>query len=181
MAFNLEEWFLEKSKDEVYFLYKGEVTSTMIADSLDVIEARLEDVSSKVKKKIYNILVECMQNLYHHSETLPVKKGILVTGRYVVCILTKSMEGFRVVTGNFMNQKQKKFLSKHLAHINTLDKDQLKDLYKEILDNQEFSDKGGGGLGMVDISRKSGSKLDFEFYDYDESFSFFSLSLNIVE
>lgn len=181
MAFNFDEWLLSNSKDEILFLFKGEVSSNLIADSLDKIEEKLIDVPSKIKKKIYNVLVECMQNLFHHSETLPIKSGYDKTGKYATCILSKNSIGYHIATGNFINEKQKNFLDKHLSHINTLNRDQLKDLYKEILNNQEFSDKGGGGLGMVDISRKSGSKLDFAFNDYREGFFFFSLSINILE
>lgn len=180
MAFNFDEWLLSKSKDDVLFLFDGEVTSNLVSDSLDRIEEQLVDVPSKIKKKIYNVLVECMQNLFHHSETLPTKAGYEKSGKYVFCVLSKHSEGYTISTGNFINEKQKSFLSKHLGHINTLDRDQLKELYKEILNNQEFSDKGGGGLGMVDISRKSGSKLDYSFDDYLEEFYFFSLSINIL-
>lgn len=181
MAFNFDEWLLNKSKDEILFLFKGEVSSNLVADSLDKIEEQLIDVPSKIKKKIYNVLVECMQNLFHHSETLPSKPNFKETGKYVACILSKNSIGYHISTGNFINEKQKIFLDRHLSHINTLDRDQLKDLYKEILNNQEFSDKGGGGLGMVDISRKSGSKLFYDFFDYNEGVSFFSLSINILE
>jgi len=181
MAFEFDEWLSVKSKDEVLFLFNGEVNSTLIADSLDKIEDQLEAVKSKIRKKIYNVLVECMQNLFHHSETLPAKPGFETTGKYAACILSKNSVGYHITTGNFINHKQKEFLSKHLSHINTLDRDALKELYKEILNNQEFSDKGGGGLGMVDISRKSGSKLDYSFHEYKDNFYFFSLSINILE
>lgn len=181
MAFEFDEWLNNKSKDEVLFLFNGEVNSNLIADSLDNIEDQLETVTSKIRKKIYNVLVECMQNLFHHSETLPSKPGFDKSGKYAACVLSKNSVGYHITTGNFINQKQKDFLSKHLSHINTLDRDELKELYKEILNNQEFSDKGGGGLGMVDISRKSGSKLDYSFHDYQNDYYFFSLSINILE
>ena len=35
--------------------------------------------------------------------------------------------------------------------------------------------KGGAGLGFVDMARKSGQKLHFDFEPIDEHFSFFSL------
>ena len=44
-----------------------------------------------------------------------------------------------------------------------------------------MSDKGGGGLGMIDIARKSGQKLDFDFQQVDEEFSFYSLNINIPQ
>ncbi len=181
MAFSIQEWLDKISKDEILFLFKGEVSSTLIADSLDEIESRIDDASMRAKKKIYNVLVECVQNLYHHSAILPSDGSTEEKGKFAIFALSKNSIGYHIITGNFVQESQKRFLTKHLDHINTLDKDALKDLYKEILNNQEFSEKGGGGLGMVDISRKSGSTLDYEFYDYKEGFYFFSLNINIIE
>jgi hypothetical protein len=44
-----------------------------------------------------------------------------------------------------------------------------------------MSAKGGGGLGMIDIARKSGKKLDYSFINVDKHFSFFSLIVNIAQ
>jgi len=181
MAFSIQEWLNDFSDNEVLFLFKGEVSSTLIADSLEEIEAKIEDASNRSKKKIYNILVECMQNLYHHSSVLPNDETSDLKGKYGVCALSKNGVGYHIITGNFVQDVQKDFLTKHLDHINTLDQEALKELYKDILNNQEFSAKGGGGLGMVDISRKSGSKLAYKFIDYKEGYYFFSLDINIVE
>lgn len=182
MAFDLQKWLSNNENlGEILFQIVGEISETDIMDSLDLIEQKLENASPKARKKVYNILVEGMQNLLHHSETLPCKSGFEVSGKYIFCFLIQSKIGFHVITGNFVNEKQRVFLTKHLAHINTLDNLGLKNLYKEILNNQEFSDKGGGGLGMIDVCRKSGNKLDFKFYDYMDSYSFFSLKINITE
>ena len=42
-----------------------------------------------------------------------------------------------------------------------------------------MSEKGGGGLGMIDIARKSGQKLDYEFLPIDDVFAFFTLTIKI--
>ena len=48
-----------------------------------------------------------------------------------------------------------------------------------ILNNKEFSEKGGGGLGMIDIARKTGSKYEYNFYPVGEDYIFFELMINI--
>ena len=58
---------------------------------------------------------------------------------------------------------------------------QLKSYYKEVLNNGEMSAKGGGGLGMIDIARKSGRKLEYRFDPIDDSFSFFSLHVKVAQ
>lgn len=180
MAFDIQQWLVENSKDEVIFDYKGEVLSDLIADSLDEIEVRLPDAPSRAKKKIYNILVECLQNLFHHSAEVN-DLGDDMKGKYAICILSRNNLGYQIKAGNFIYEKQRLFLTKHLDKINTLDKESLKDLYKEILNNQEFSEKGGGGLGMVDMARKSGSKLEYYFKEHNSELHFFSLQINILD
>ena len=60
-----------------------------------------------------------------------------------------------------------------------MDADELKDMYKFILNHQRLSEKGGGGLGLVDIARKTGNKLDYNFNSYNDKYSFFNLDVYI--
>jgi hypothetical protein len=181
MALNIQQWYDQVVHGEIIFLFRGVISSSLITDSLEEIENKLSVVPNNIKKKIYNILVECLQNLYHHSATAPSTNGNEFSGKVGVCIVSKNGIGYHVITGNFVELKQKKFLTGHLDKINTLDKESLKLMYKEILDNQVFSDKGGGGLGMVDIARKSGNKLNYKFIEFNNNLHFFTLDINIVE
>jgi hypothetical protein len=52
-------------------------------------------------------------------------------------------------------------------------------MYKEIIKNTQISEKGGAGLGFVDMARKSGEKLEFTFSDMDAEYDFFCLKVNI--
>jgi hypothetical protein len=87
---------------------------------------------------------------------------------------------YNIITGNYILNKNVIPLRDKLNRINVMSKDELKEYYKEILNNDEFSDKGGGGLGMIDIARKSGQKLNFNFIEVDNQYSFFSLSIKIA-
>ena len=78
-----------------------------------------------------------------------------------------------------MTKKNVEKLDQRLKKINSLDKEDLRDYYREVLGNGSVSNKGTAGLGMIDIARKSGNKLEYEFLDIDEEFSFFSLNVKI--
>ena len=41
--------------------------------------------------------------------------------------------------------------------------------------------KGGGGLGMIDIARKTGKKLNYDFAPLNDEYTFFSLNINVEE
>ena len=70
MSFNLKEYYINLSKGDVILAYKGSITSELINDILEAVEKKLEEANedSKLRKKIYNVLVESMQNLFHHIE-----------------------------------------------------------------------------------------------------------------
>ena len=60
-------------------------------------------------------------------------------------------------------------------------KEEIKELYKFILNHQKISEKGGGGLGLVDIARKTGNTLSYRFVSFDAKKSFFYLDILVNE
>jgi hypothetical protein len=54
-------------------------------------------------------------------------------------------------------------LEEKIKRINRSSHEEIKELYKFILNHQRISAKGGGGLGLVDIARKTGNKLEYSF------------------
>jgi hypothetical protein len=181
MSFNLSEYYANLSKGDILLAYKGSITSDLINDILEAVEKRLEEsnAESRLRKKIYNVLVESLQNLFHHIET--VHEGINedLDPKFGVLVIERENDFYKVTTGNFVNAKRIKFLKEKIDKINSLTRDELKDMYKFILNHQKLSAKGGGGLGLVDIARKSGNKLEYQFYVYNDTYSFFNLTIRI--
>ncbi len=101
--------------------------------------------------------------------------------RFSMFIFSKLKEDFfELTTGNFVNKKTMQFLKSRIGQLNFLEKGELRILYKRILNNEEFSKKGGGGLGMIDILRKTGNKYEYSFVEYNENFYFFTLTIKIT-
>ena len=73
MSFNVESYFKDLQKDDVIFSYKGDISSDVINIILDTVEKKTVVASdtSRIRKKVYNVLVESLQNLYHHADTVP--------------------------------------------------------------------------------------------------------------
>jgi hypothetical protein len=83
------------------------------------------------------------------------------------------------MTGNPIPKSNVETLIKNLNDLNAKDKEGLKEMYKDIIKNSQISEKGGAGLGFVDMARKSGEKLEFSFSNMDEEYDFFCLKVNI--
>lgn len=165
--------------------HEGAITSEIIGEFLSKVENSLSDAGESPKKirKVYNILVEALQNLYHHQAVPPaafIKEMGLTSGAYSFCTIVKEDNGaYKVTTGNFVREATAKSLKERIEQLNSLSQEELKSLYKIVLDNDEFSEKGGGGLGFIEMARMSGQKLGYDFVKYDESYSFFILEIRI--
>src|SRR5262249_51953340 len=96
-----------------------------------------------------------------------------------IFLIGKESDRYSIMSGNPIRKGNVAGLKGKLDQINSLDKDGLKDLYKEIIKNTTISDKGGAGLGFVDMARKSGEKLEFSFPELNADYCFFCLKVNV--
>ncbi len=173
--------FYEKMEDgKIMLSFKGEITSELLTSILTILESKLDTIGDepKLRKKVYNVLVECLQNLYHHNDGGQQEKGNQKTALFLIGRNDQST--YKIITGNYILNGNVNAFRDKLDKINQLNKAELKEYYLETLKNEEFSGKGGGGLGMIDIARKSGQKIDFSFHEVDDTFSFFSLMIKVT-
>ena len=101
--------------------------------------------------------------------------------RQAIFMIGKENGRFRIITGNYLLTENADGLKDRIDRINGMTRDELKEYYKEVLNNGMMSEKGGGGLGMIDIARKSGGKLDYDFMPVKPPYSFFTLYVNVAE
>ncbi len=183
MSFNIENYFKDQSSVDNILFYKGNVDSDVINHVLDTVEDKMVEVNEqpKLRKKVYNVLVESLQNLYHHVDRVPGDFEDQASERYGLLVIKKVDGGYRIITGNFVQAENIEKLEEKIKRINRSTHEEIKELYKFILNHQRISAKGGGGLGLVDIARKTGNKLDYEFVEYNDKFSFFYLNILVTE
>ena len=175
------EFYRRMEDEKIILSFKGEFTAELLTSFLNILESKMIElkINNSKKKRVFNVLIECFQNLYHHvsiaeynDDELELKKSALV--------IVKHYEGdFIVRTGNYIENIKIHDLKRKLAMINSLDLDELRGLYQMKLANDSRTDKGTAGLGLIDIARKSKSKLDYEFIDIDDYSSFFCLKVII--
>ncbi|HWR74845.1 MAG TPA: DUF6272 family protein, partial [Bacteroidales bacterium] len=96
--------------------------------------------------------------------------------RFGLIIMEKTGKGYRITTCNFVMALRIKELEEKLTRINSSTQEEIKELYKDILNHQEITEKGLGGLGLIDMARKTGHRLDYRFKKYDNLHSAFRIS-----
>jgi len=183
MGFNFNKHCEKINEGDVLLAYKGSVTAELITNTLSLIESKIESSieHSITKKKVYNVLVESLQNLFHHVDNAPLEVLNVDGERFGIFSLSKIDDKYFILTGNFIRNDRITILKSKIEKINNMTKDELKEFYKEVLNNQKFSEKGGGGLGLIDIARKTGHKLNYEFDKVNEETSFFCLEVYIED
>jgi hypothetical protein len=183
MSFDIENYVKDQAKNNVILFYKGNVDSDVINHVLDTVEDKMAEVNeqAKLRKKVYNVLVESLQNLYHHVDKVPEDFEDQSSEKYGLLVVQKVDAGYKIITGNFVHAENIEKLEEKIKRINRSSHEEIKELYKFILNHQRISAKGGGGLGLVDIARKTGNQLDYAFKEYNDKYSFFYLNILVDE
>lgn len=156
-------------------VYEGEFTQEITKSVLAMAERNMDAIGeeSSIKRKVFNVMVECLQNIVKHSDEI---EDVNYTDRNsAVFMMGKQDDRYIITSGNPVTNDKIEILQDKIEHINSLDKEGLKKLYKEKIKKSELSPKGGAGLGFIDMARKSGQKLQFDFEPINDHISFFSL------
>jgi hypothetical protein len=159
------------------YVYNGDFSQGLTDRILAFAEAAVDShaESTKVKKKLYFVMVESLQNVARHSETIPDPSRSASS----FFIIQSLKQDYYLTSANSIEKKEIASLREKLEHVNSLDKDALKTYSNEILTQGAFSEKGGAGLGLVEMARKSGNKLAFDFSDINDAISYFYFQLKI--
>lgn len=167
------------NSDTVLLHQKGVVDKNVVLDTLaqmeDILEA--EGVDRQKKRKLINIAIETLQNLQLHSYEHENEDFADMNHFY----LTRSEGRINVIIGNLISNDERILLEDKLKKINSLSEEEVKFLYGVIMKQTvvKFSSKGGAGLGLIDMKKKSGNELTYLFQTMDDSVTYFSLRIEV--
>lgn len=173
MTINLFNFYNELRNDSLSFIYNGEVSDDVTEGIIKLTDHNVSNIEglAKIRKRVSFIMVECFQNLVRHGNS--EEQGSLFSTRLID-------ESNYVSSINRIPINDIEVLREKLELINHLEKDKLKALYLEVLKGEGLSEKGGAGIGLIQIARKTGRPVDFDFENVDESLSNFYMSLKLT-
>jgi len=118
---------------------------------------------------------EGLQNITRHQAD-NVDENV---DKEAIIAITKKRHKYIIATGNLMFKAEEDALRKKLEKINHMDSDGLREFSKEIRNNMQFSAKGGASLGLIEMAKRSGNKLDYLIKPVDDKLSYFYLTTEI--
>lgn len=160
-------------EQNIVLVYEGDVNQSITKAFTAMTEQNVEgsDDSEKTKKRLYHVMVECLQNIAKHADDIetgePIKPG---KGIFIV---TRDNDKYSVTTGNIIANEKVAGIKEMITTFNGLNSDELKDTYKKMIKESILSEKAGAGLGFIDIVKKTGNKIDCHFEPINNKTSLF--------
>ncbi len=173
------EVYTSMRSHEITLVYEGEITHqiTKAFTSLAELDMAKEEEDGSIQKKVFHVMVECLQNISKHADS-PVSEDFMYAGRGIFMV-SRGEDCYHVISGNLVEAPKVDKLREQLDLINSLDREALKELHKTQIKEGRLSDKGGAGLGFIDIARKTGNPLEYHFMPIDQDTQFFILTSTI--
>jgi hypothetical protein len=169
-------WFMDfhqtMGENNLILLHKGNFSPIVIDPVIYIVEHNIKSRAVNVQRLTFNVILEALQNLSHHSLAKnDEKEAILIIGR-------KNKKQF-ISTGNYIKSRKVKQLQSRLNHIMSLSKQELKELHKEILQKKESGLKTDMGSGLIEIAIESNKLFNFHFSRLDQNISFYSFDVSV--
>lgn len=157
--------------------YKGELTFDIIEDILAKFKENMQDIDIElvIRKRLYSILVESLENTYRHN----CEVNSTSNHQSVELQLITRSDAFELIIGNYLPNSKTDELAEKIDLINSLDLVGLNRLYRASISKARISDKGGAGLGLIEIARNSRQQISYRFDKEHDKYSYVELKINI--
>lgn len=170
-------------KESLCFIYQGDFNDGITDKIISLSEYSIgnsNQVLVKMKSKISFLIVECFQNIVRHGGSAPqdINRTLTLPSLFSA---RSTNDCVYITSANLIENTQIAILKEKLEKLNKLDKEEIKALYIEMLSNNQMSGKGGAGLGLVEMARKSGNPLEYDFENENDKLSLFYLMLKMKE
>lgn len=180
---------------KIILSYDGVVSQDIVKAFTSLTERKLDiiEADKKVKKNVFHIMVEYLQNIVKHTddykeyvadesevdaENTSISESHMKSGIFIV---GKDDHRYFVTSGNLILNSKISILKYALDNLNLMDLDGLNELYKYKLRDTSISSRGGAGLGFIDIARKAQTPFAYHFEPVNDMYSFFVLTSDVMK
>lgn len=125
-----------------------------------------------VRKRLFNVLVEGLENVHVHageqfSET-------------AFALLVDAGDGYRLAFGNALPMATAALLSHRVEILNSMEEADLKQHFMLMLGNNARTERGGAGLGLLTMARKSHRPMVVRTLPLNEGAAYFVMELAVM-
>jgi hypothetical protein len=167
------------AENNVYLVWSGHFSSDVGKEVLSFTETKLSesDIDAMLRRRVFSILIEALENVAKYSP------GKEIEEKFGMPITMIRLDGgvYWLTTGNLVLNTQVSELKQKLDTINACDKAGLKELFKKALIEQDLESEGTGSMGLIEMARKSGNKLLYQFDKVNDQYSYYMQTIKVEE
>ena len=170
---NTDNYDLVPKDHKVMVSYRGEfksVTSEYLLNWIERFYSRQELHPNIKLKGLFRVSVELIQNLIHHSKNSVSFFFVSKSDNGETCI---------VGTSNPVTNDQASILSSTLNVLKNTSQSELRGLKLNVLDEGVRSSHGGGGMGLLDLTKISCGNINYEFLPWTQDKLLFCLTIQL--
>jgi uncharacterized protein YfkK (UPF0435 family) len=171
---------MDYNRDIIY--YDGHIDRNVVDNILHELKTKLKilDIEVLTRKRIYSASVECLDNIYKHSEHRNNQEKYQEKHLPHFSV-RRTDDSYAIKASNVVSNHEIKDLKARLEKLNELEPAGVNTLYKDtIMKSAGLSDKGGAGLGLIVIAKTTKRQLFYNFEPLNNKYSYFTLKVNIL-
>jgi hypothetical protein len=131
----------------------------------------------KLSKKISLLITESFQNVIRHGKDTTSEPYSPEESDFFQINIQNNQ--ITISSSNFIDTDKTHLLESEINTINKMSSDELREMWKLQILNDNLASKGGAGLGIIEMARKSGLPLITKFIRFNEVISRFYLGIEI--
>ena len=143
----------------VIMAYNGEISDELMISLGVILRNHFEAMGDGQKKarSVFSLFVEQVQNLIWHTRGEERAAGMIV--------IAEDGDEVTLVCGNRVDRDKAEVLKQTLQSIQGVDKETIRQLYREGLSKSGNHEGPGAGLGLLQLARQSKHPLTFAFVE----------------
>ena len=160
--------------------YKGRLTFKTISQLIADLKVKKDDfnIDMVVYKKLISLMIETLENINKYSSNF--MDFIEAHPAYEpVFLLARNGKDYSIHSANPIMKNDISRVRDKIDKINTLNAEEMRLFYRETITNGEFTEKGGAGLGFIEMAKISCNPISYKFTILNEDFYNFELDLHI--
>ena len=163
---------------ETILEFKGHLTFSTIGRLLTLLKHKMVEKGIKIGiyRRILSVMIEALENIYKYSDQYSDNQHIFKN--FIPTFKLERIDQLYVIkTTNPIKNADIPNLKKKIELVNSKLAEELNVLYRQTITNGKFTDKGGAGLGLIEMAKITNNPIKYRFEPINDQFSLYHLTL----
>jgi hypothetical protein len=187
MKFNVRQYGKLLEENNIRVIYSGPLWASSIDGMAEILTKRLEfdEMPLSASQSVFSIFVELINNMMMYSaerEQRNSPEGELQEISEGIFILGDQNNIYYMQSGNVVTDSSAEILKKRIDYLNTLDKKELRQYYKQQMNAEnENPESKGAGIGLTEIARRASAPIEYSFEPCGEGRQYFTMYATVQQ